>query len=297
MKPTSQLLTKGAVSLLITTLLFGIFGVLSRLIGYTLPVFYLAAFRSFTTAGILFVFLQQKHSFTYLTLHDGIWITLRSIGGMVGVVGFFIAVNAVPLGTSYFILYVGILITGFLLSKLMFHEKLDGIHYAALCCAILGLSFLYTVILEQSSIGYFLLLFASGIGAAVWNTFPKNITAAHSSESLAFWDNFIGAILTFLYSLFAGEQWVLPTVSAVWGYNLIFSILMVGTGQLIVYGFRHIDSHIGNIFMLGEVLFGVLFGYLFYNEIISVRAGIGGILIIFAMALPDIYELIRVKRK
>ena len=57
-----------------------------------------------------------------------------------------------------------------------------------------------------------------------------------------------------------------------------------------IWGFKHIDAQIGSLIMLSEILFGILIGYLFFKETITIFTLLGGIFIITAIVLPQIAQ-------
>jgi drug/metabolite transporter (DMT)-like permease len=64
--------------------------------------------------------------------------------------------------------------------------------------------------------------------------------------------------------------------------------MFVLTGQLIIYGFKYLDSQKGSLLMLLEVVFGVIVGFLVYQETLSWGAVLGGLLILLGVALPNL---------
>jgi len=63
--------------------------------------------------------------------------------------------------------------------------------------------------------------------------------------------------------------------------------IFIITGQLIIYGFRHLEAQVGSIVMLMEIVFGLFLGFMLYDEVLSVTSLIGGALIIVAVVLPE----------
>jgi drug/metabolite transporter (DMT)-like permease len=135
--------------------------------------------------------------------------------------------------------------------------------------------------------------FIAGVGTGTWNTFSKKISGRYSDIQLNFTDFSFSCVFMLALSLLFREQWVAPALNLLWLANALFIVMFISTGQLIVYGFRRLDAQAGSLIMLTEVLFGIVLAYLFYREIPSVWAFVGGAFIITAIVLPEI----RWKRK
>jgi drug/metabolite transporter (DMT)-like permease len=75
--------------------------------------------------------------------------------------------------------------------------------------------------------------------------------------------------------------------------NICYGVAgFIGTG-LIIYGFKHIEAHKGSIVLLSEIIFSVLFGTLIFNELLNFTTILGGILIMLAGILPNVYRVQR----
>lgn len=296
MKRSHQSALSGTFSLLGSTFIYGFFGILSRLIGYSLPLFYQTAFRSFLAALILFAILIFQFSWKKLNRRDFMWICVRSLFGSVAIVCFFIAVNKLELGTVYFVFYAGSTIAGFILGSALFKERMTLIKSISLVLSMIGLYMIYSLSIRADMALYALLSLISGIGTGFWNTLSKKISPDYSSVQLSFLDNLLGGVFGAVVSVIIGEVWVMPGFTVVWGINIIFALLYVATGQLVIYGFRKIDAQTGSLIMLTEVLFGIILGFIFYREGVQLATFIGGVLILLAIAFPDLYEM-RVKKR
>lgn len=76
-----------------------------------------------------------------------------------------------------------------------------------------------------------------------------------------------------------------------WFWQLCFSAASILGFWLAIAGYKYIDVGIGAIIGLLEIVFSVLFGILVFNEILSLRVGIGAVLIIAAATLPHFVEM------
>lgn len=79
-----------------------------------------------------------------------------------------------------------------------------------------------------------------------------------------------------------------PNLSGPWLAKFVFSLATLGGAFLTVQGFRHLSAQSGTLLMLLEPVFGVVLGFLVFAERLSLSSLIGGALIIFGAALPNL---------
>lgn len=282
--------TKGIFSLIAATFVYGFFGVLTRTVGFEIPVFYASALRAVVSLLILAVPLFGRKLWKPVKRADWPWFFLRSVGGFFGFIGSYVSFYYIPLGTAYFIFYGGSTVAGYFFGRLLFAEKLTRIKILSLIFALAGLLLIYAQSIGGGNLLYMALAFIGGVGTGTWNTFSKKISGHYSDVQLNFTDFSFNFLFMFVLSIGFREPWVAPAFNLVWLANALFVVMFLATGQLMVYGFKRLDAQIGSLIMLTEVLFGILLGYLFYREIPSAWAFVGGALIITAIVLPEIRQ-------
>lgn len=280
--------TKGIVSLIAATFIYGFFGILARTVGFEIPVFYASVIRNIASLAILAIPLFGKHLWKSIKRTDLLWFFTRSVGGFFGFIGSYFAFYYIPIGTAYFIFYGGSTIAGYFFGRFLFVEKITRIKLVSLILALAGLLLIYAQSIGGGNALWMGMAFIGGLGTGAWNTFSKKISGHYSDFQLNFMDFSFSFIFMLTFSLLFREHWVAPTLNMVWLANALFVVLFLSTGQLMVYGFKRLDAQIGSLIMLSEVLFGVVLGYLFYREIPSSWAILGGALIITAIVLPEI---------
>ncbi|RJR16234.1 DMT family transporter [Candidatus Microgenomates bacterium] len=277
----------GIVSLILCSFLWGFFGIFARTVGFQLPLFYQSWTRNILTTLLLLPFCFYFRSFKKVKVKDWFWIILRTTAGVFSFASIFIAFNFIPIGTGYFIFHGGALLTGFALGAILFKEKLTPIRFTSLLLALAGLTLIYSLNFD-TNIVYLLLAFAGGLGSSFWNTLSKKISDNYSALYLNFLDFLAFGMICLIVSLVLGEKWTVPTFTAPWIVNVIFAVLFAVTGQLVIVGFKYTDAQIGSLIILMEILFGIILGFLFYQETLSLLTILGGMLIIIAVVLPEI---------
>lgn len=275
---------QGAIGLTSAAFLYGIFGILSRIIGYNLPIFYQSWVRTLVASLILTISYKSWKS---VDRKDWGLLILRSGIGVAAFLLFFIAVNAMEVNLTYFLFYGGSTLGGFVLGALVFKERTTPLRLLCLGLAAIGLAMVYGVSIAEVNPLYTLLAFISGICTASWSMLAKKITS-YPPGQMAFLENSLAFPIVFLLSILFREAWPVMEFSVAQGTNIILGTLFAITGLLMVFGFRRIDMQIGSLIMLSEILFAVIFGFMIYQEVPSFWAALGGALIITSMVLQEL---------
>lgn len=282
-------LLKGFGYLLAAAFLYGTFGVLSRAVGLTIPIFYQNATRGLVAAIILTVIVTMQHAWKPVSIRDFRILFIRAIASAAAFLSYFYVIINVPFGTSYFLFYAGSVLFGYILGRFWFSEHLTKVKIISLAFALGGLLLVYQV--NTSIVGpfYFGLALFSGVTTAVWNTIAKKISDTYEASYITLWDETLTVCMYLIASLLVHEQWSVPTFSLGWSASLTIGVLFVATGILVVKGFHYLEAGIGSIILLAEILFAIALGWLFYKETISLLTLIGGAFIIAAIVLPEVY--------
>lgn len=190
--------------------------------------------------------------------------------------------------TCAFYFLAGSTIGGYFIGKIIFNEKFTKVKLLSFFVAIFGLILIYSINFAGANFLYATFALSGGFGVSVWNTFSKKVSGSYSALQLNFLDTLNFVIIEFCLSIILREKWVKPEFSMLWFYMFLFVLMFILTGQLMIYGYKHLNVHAATLIMLTEVLFGAILGFLFYKETLSVSTLSGGLLIILAIVLPEI---------
>lgn len=284
MKQMNRSQIEGTLYLVTATMLYGLVGVFLKFIGYQLPLFYQNWTRYIVAALLILVTIRRWET---IKKRDYLWIGLRTLAGISAFVLFTVSVNVMQIGMTYFIFYGGSTIGGYILGWFLFHERPTTLRIACLGLAIIGLSLVYGVGAQAHGPLYMMLAFLSGICTSFWNTASKKITE-YPATQLAFVDVALAVPVYFILSAITREAWPITDMSTVQGASLLLGVIIAATGILMVHGFRKLDAQIGSLIMLTEIVFVIIYGYIFYHEVPTMLTTIGGLLIVIAMILPEI---------
>jgi drug/metabolite transporter (DMT)-like permease len=287
----------GVMALLTATIFYGFFGLLTKLAGFELPIFFIGWVRNFVGAVFLLGTVVWLKQWVPVQKADWRWIVIRALCGVAGFFGSYFPFVYLSIGTAYFMFYGGSVLGGFLLGKFIFNEKLTPLKIASLIAALVGLSLIYTVSLDGTNLIWMWVAAAGGLSAAGWNTLTKKISGTYSAMQLNGLDYVIFGLVSFVASVALQEPWSWPTWSVGWLVNLAFLVIFTISAQMVVVGFKHLDAQRGSLIMLLEIVFGIFFGSLFFHEQLGILSWIGGGLIIAGAALPEVRELLKPQSK
>lgn len=276
---------KGELAIFAAALLYGLFGVFSRLISFSIPLFYQQWVRNIFALFIILILIMFFRGWKKLERQDIKWFVLRSTCGLIGFVGAYVAFTKISIGTTYFVAYASAAICGYLVGKFMFGEKLDKVSIISLIFALIGLILIYAVNFNTHNAIYLLGALAAGVTTPGWTAFSKKISGTYSNLQLNFMDALYTTLVPFTISLILREKWVPITFSLIWVEVFLFAAMFMVIGFLIVYGFRYVEAQTGTLILLFEIIAGVILAYIFFKETVPLQSLGGGALIILAIAV------------
>jgi drug/metabolite transporter (DMT)-like permease len=290
--------SKGYFAVLLSTFFYGWFGVLVKMIGDSIPIFYQSVSRNFLIAFVSLIFLViYKRGFRITCKEDVFKIIARASFGFINITTALIAFKNLSIGLAYILFFAGLLFGSFAIGAFYSKEKLTRIKVISLLLTVIGVILAYAYRIEISGeIVYVLLAIVSGVCVAFWNIFAQYISDDITATALNFYDAILLMTFSLVASLFVQETWVSPNVSIEWIANIGMAITFIFAGILVPYGFRRVEAQIGSILMPLEIVFGVLFGYIIFRDDIHIALVVGCALIIIASVLPHVWELRGSKR-
>lgn len=280
---------------LLSALLFGTYGVWSRLMGDTFEPFYQAWARSLIVVLIMLPLMIRAKSFRKLERKDWPHLSFFIIFCIFTQVPLYYAFNNAPIGAVQLIFYAAFVITAYVVGRMYLGEQITKIKLLSLVLAFAGLAVVFGAsVLAFAPLGLALAAF-NGVASGGEVSSSKKMSDKYSPALLVFY-GWLFTLLTHLpLSLLIGETQHMPELSIEWLWLLIYALVNTVAFWLVITGFRHIDASIGGLIGLSEVIFGILFGALVFNESLTWSIYVGGALIIFAAMLPDLMNVIKGK--
>lgn len=292
---------KGIFSTLFGVMLYGAYGIFSRLISSNFATYSQNYVRSIIIIIILFLLIffnknKEDFSFKKIKKTDLKWFILWSLSGSIPMLLLFDAFNNLPIGTAYFLFYSTMILTGYLTGKFLFKEKLNTIKMTSMFFALTGLLIIYVNKIEAFSLFYMFLSLISGFFIGIWNTFSKKISNNYSTPQMMIISSLITAGVAIIGALFTQETLAF-TLNWAWFWILIYAFAELAASYFIITGFKNLEAQVASIIMPVEVIFATLFGFIFYKEVLPRTVFIGGLFIATAAFFPSLINLKKKTKK
>lgn len=282
---------KGVLFVLISTILFGSYGVWSRLIGNSFGVFYQGWTRSLLIALLLLPLLLYRKELILIKKSDWKWMTVFLIFTSLTQAPIFYAFNHMDIGTATVLFFVSTLITMYLVGFIFLGEKLTKIKAISFLVACVGLFFTFSFSLVSFSILAASMAVLNGIASGGEISSSKKLSSSYSPLYLTWLSWAIIFITNGIISVLIGETQYMPSLNAAWLYLLGYTVVSIFGFWLIIAGLQYVEASIAGLIGLLEVVFSILFGIIIFSEVLTVKVIVGAGLILLAAALPHLSEL------
>jgi drug/metabolite transporter (DMT)-like permease len=287
---------RGALIILASALLFGTYGVWSRLMGDTFPPFYQAWVRSLLIILIMLPFMLKAKSFQRVKRQDWPDLAVFIAFCVFTQVPIYYAFNHAPIGTIQLIFYSAFVIAAYIVGRFYLGEAVTKVKLLSMALAFVGLALVFgAAVIAFAPLGLGLALL-NGVASGGEVSFSKKIETKYSPALVAFW-GWVGILILHLpISLLIGEEQVPIHFNQAWLWLAVYSLVNAAAFWLVIVGFRYVDASIGSLIGLLEVVFAVIFGATIFHEVLSANVYIGGALILLAAMLPDLINILQGKR-
>lgn len=287
MKKIDNTKVRGTTFILISAFFYATYGIWSRLMSDSFGIFSQAWIRGLVLLVIVVVLNFFFKFFKPIAKKDYVWFIIISLMGLNQALTFY-GFKYLDIGTATLIFYSALLIGGYLIGKFAFGEKITKIKFLSLGLAILGIGIIYRLTIDPSQFLAVAMTIVAGLMGAGGVTFTKKLSKNYP-EIQIMTSYFISiAVVNFIIAFLLKDH--LPSLAfnipwmAQFGYLLAFLV----ANLTVIEGFKHLDPSVGSLIGLVEILFGILFGVIFFGEIVGLGTVVGGILIIISAVLPNI---------
>ncbi|MDP2598997.1 MAG: DMT family transporter [Candidatus Liptonbacteria bacterium] len=283
---------KGAIFIVLSSLLFGSYGVWSKLIGSSFGVFYQGWVRSLIICLIVLPTIYFAKQIVPIKRADLKWFAVFLIFTSFTTAPIFYAFTHMAIGTAYLLFFVGMLITMYIVGFSFFGEKITGIKLIAFATTCIGLYAVFSFSIENFVPLAAFMALLNGIASGGEIAFSKKLSGSYSPLFLSWLSWFAILITNGIISVAIGEIQHAPAFNMVWLYLVVYAVAGIIGFWLVLKGIQYLESSIGSLLTPLEVVFGIIFGIMIFNEALTPSMLFGGTLIIVAAALPHVYRLV-----
>jgi len=275
----------GASLVVLSSVFYASYGVWTRLMGGFFGSFTASALRCVLVLGGLYIIAIARQELQKINWRrDRKWLVTMMVSSVFVSAPLYYAVLNAGIGISLAIAYVGIVIGMFVFGWLFENERFTKDKLIATTLGILGLLLVFS---PSMKLGGWLALMAAligGLATAANMTMTKKVPYNGSQSAILVWGSGVTANVPMVF-LF-GES--LPTIGwhMQWLYLLLFAAASLIASWTFIKGLKLIEAGAAGVLGLLEVVFGVLFGVIFFHERPSLVVLIGIASIIAAAAVP-----------
>ena len=259
------------ILMLIASACFATMAAMIKGIGSSLPIPEIILFRSIMPLPFFFAFLWLRKKRFVVTA----WKTLllRGAFGFLAISGFYYALTHIPLAVSVFLGKTQPLILA-VLAPWVVKEKPNASVWIAIGTGLAGI-----VLILDPSLGWVTAAWAS-IGAATASAIAHLLVRRlnRTDDPATIVTNFF-VMTAVLSSLWMGKSFIMPTHE---GWLLLVGVAFFSTiGQyLMTLAYRMDYAPVVAAASYTSIIFSIVYGYLFWNEIPPASAWAGGALIV-----------------
>lgn len=278
--------------MILASLMYGSFGLLSRALE-DYGIFFQNYVRSFAIVGILFVIGLATKQLKPFARKDFKWLAITCFFSCFSIAPIVYAFRYLPLGTTSFLFYGSLTACSYLIGIIFLKEKLTKTKAIILLLSLIGMLLIFSFDFKLSLILAALMAILNGVGSGGEAAFSKKLSGNYSSLQLVL-VIFLAIALTHLpLSFLTGEAQDLSMFTNQGIAVLLYTLFSLVAFYFVIEGYKYLDAGVAAIVGLSEIIFGVVFGIIFFSEQLTTNTILGGTLIIIAAALPHIGVLKR----
>jgi len=284
--------SRGFLFTFLAALCFGSYGVWSRLMGDVFDPFYQGWTRSIIISVLIIPILVWRGEIKRIEKADRKWVLVFAFSTALTQAPLYYAYNHMEVGAAHLMFYVGMLLTMFAVGFAIYKEEITKIKLMSFASALLGLFVMYSISLANLAIFAALMAILNGVASGTEIAISKKITTNYSAlyVTLISWLAILITNLPISYALH--ERVAVPAFTEAWLYQIIYSLVSLFGFWFAIIGLKYIDSSIGSLIMLLEIVFALTFGTIIFLEPFTVQKFLGASLILLAGGLPYIQNLV-----
>ena len=284
---------RGIYLVLLSALMFGSYGLWSRLMGGYFAPFYQGWTRGFIILLLITPYLAWKREIVPIKRNDWRWFSVYMCFTSLTQAPLYYAYNHMDIGTATVLFFATMLLTMYAFGFGFFGEEFSKVKVAAFLVACLGLYVTFSFSLVAFSLLAASMAVLNGVASGGEISSSKRLTGNYSALYVT-WLSWVMVLITNLpVSIAMGEPWHALSVSMPWFYQLGYVGASIVGFWAVIEGFKYVEASIGGLLGLLEVVFSILFGALVFHEGLTLRSGVGAALVLLAASLPHVAVLHR----
>ena len=278
---------EGAGFILMSAFFFATYGIWSRLMSSSFGVFSQSWTRGL---ALLVVTLILNIFFKFIKpINKKDWIWFLIIGATaLNQAPIFFGFKYLDIGTATLLFYSALVIGGYLVGKFVFKEKLTKWKLFSLLLAFLGMLIIYGLVITPDQFLAAGLMILGGLMGACGSILPKKLSQNYSGMQILISYYVAMTVVDFILAKLMNNPLPRLELNVGWLAQIGYTFSFLIANLLVIKGYKHLEPSIGSLIGLAEIIFGVVFGAVFFGEIVGWGVVIGSILILISAVLPNI---------
>lgn len=275
--------------MVLSSFFYASYGVWTKLVGTFFGAFTQATLRHMMTSLIFILLaLLTRQSKRIEWRRDARWFALSFVSSAIIPAAFYYAFLQGGVGLSSALAYIGIIIGMYFFGWLFVGERYTKDKWLSTALGFLGLGLIFAP--TVTSVGWLALIaaVAAGLATGLNVVASKKMPYGALQTAAIVWTLGIlaNAPLMFIFA----EPLDIFYAHIAWVYVAIFALVSVAASWTVIKGVKLIEAGTAGILNLFEIVFGLLFGVLFFNEHPGAIALLGVVAIIAAAAVPFVKD-------
>ena len=214
------------------------------------------------------------------------WFAIWALFDSTIMIFIFVSFLKLGIGPVYFISIAASILAGYFWGGILFGEKLNSKKLISVTLSVLGLWMIYSFDVTKSLDLIYPVI--AGLAMGSWNVFTKKVSGSYSIPQITLISSTVAVFVSIIGMSLLGES--IPKIS--WSFPLaiiiIYAFSQILTLFLVAYGFRRIEAQVGSMIIPLEAIFGSLFGWVVFGEVLGFGAIAGGFLVLCGAILPNL---------
>jgi drug/metabolite transporter (DMT)-like permease len=279
--------SKGITFITVSAVFYASYGIWSKVMMGIFGEFTQAWTRGIAILIIILVANLRFHFLKSITRKDLPWFIAIGLCGGLNQAPYYFGFVHLNIGTALVLFYASLVASGYIIGNLFFKEVLGGIKLTSLGLAMIGMVSIYQFSLSQSQIFPAIGMILAGFMGGTACVLTKKLSGNYSELQIILCYSFFTFLANGIFAILFHEPIPSFIHLTAWMGQLGYLIAYLIANIAVIEGFRHLEPSVGSIVGLTEILFGFLFGIIFFNESLTVGVVVGGLLILTSAALPN----------
>lgn len=278
----------GILQIFLASLFFGSYGVWSRFMWNDFAPFFQWWTRWLIIIIILFPFVWKELKIKWIQKKDLKWLWVFFVFTALTQAPLYYAFNHMDIWLASLIFFVVMLLMMNIFGMMFLEEKMNWKKILTLILWIIGLYFVFDVSLVSFLVLALFMAVLWGIASGGELASSKKLSWNYTPLYVSFLSWVIILITNLPVSLALWENWT--SFSLLWArwYQMIYSLVSLFGFWLAISWFKKVESSVGSVVWLMEVVFGVLFWLFIFGEQLGIYAYLGMVFILLAAVLQSI---------